>query len=129
MRVSSPRRFLFVLWEGGGNVPLQLALARGLAERGHDVRVLSEDCLAVDVLASDYMLFGPPIAAERAGVPTALLVHNIYVVPEPGKPAPGPGFLPARGPLGRIRDRAVARALVALFNRGLPPVNSARSEH
>jgi MGT family glycosyltransferase len=195
MRTSSPRRFLFVLWDGGGNVPLQLALAKGLVERGHDVRVLTEDCLAADVaaagcrfepfaeapnrasrtedlvrdsqartplgafarardrvvmgpaaayardtrealereevdaMASDYMLFGPPIAAERAGVPTALLVHNIYLVPERGKPAPGPGFLPARGPLGRARDRAVARALLVLFNRGLPAVNRARAEH
>jgi MGT family glycosyltransferase len=193
--VSSPRRFLFVLWEGGGNVPLQLGLARRLVERGHAVRVLTEDCLAADVaaagarfepfaeapnrtsrtedlirdseartplgafarardrvvmgpaaayandtraalereavdaVASDYMLFGPPIAAERAGVPTALLVHNIYIVPEPGKPAPGGGFLPARGPLGRARDRAAARALVGLFNRGLPAVNAARAEH
>jgi MGT family glycosyltransferase len=188
------RRFLFVLWEGGGNVPVQLALAQGLAERGHVVRVLSEDCLAgdvaaagcrfepfveapnranraedlvgdsqartpigafirardrvvmgpaaayandtraalerehVDVLANDYMLFGPPISAEAAGVPTALLVHNTYIVPEPGKPAPGPGFLPARGPLGRTRDRVVGRAFVILFNRGLPPVNRARAE-
>jgi MGT family glycosyltransferase len=83
---------------------------------------------AVDVLASDYMLFGPPIAAERAGVPTALLVHNVYIIPEPGKPAPGPGFLPSRGLLGRTRDRAVSRAFVALFNRGLPAVNRARTE-
>jgi MGT family glycosyltransferase len=194
MRISSPRRFLFVLWEGGGNVPLQLGLANGLVERGHDVRVLTEDCLAADVaaagcrfepfveapnrasrtedlirdseartplgafarardrvvmgpaaayahdtraalereavdaLASDYLLFGPPIASEQAGVPTALLVHNVYIVPEPGKPAPGPGFLPARGPLGRARDRIVSRAFVALFNRGLPAVNRARTE-
>jgi MGT family glycosyltransferase len=186
---------LFVLWDGGGNVPLQLGLAKGLVERGHDVRVLTEDSLAadvtaagcrfepfveapnrasrtedlvrdseartplgafarardrvvmgpaaayandtraalereaVDVLASDYLLFGPPIAAERAGVPTALLVHNVYIVPEPGKPAPGAGFLPARGLLGRARDRVVSRALVALFNRGLPPVNRARTEN
>jgi MGT family glycosyltransferase len=185
---------LFVFWEGGGNVPVQLALATGLVERGHDVRVLTEDCLAADVaaagcrfepfveapnrasrsedlvrdseartplgafarardrvvmgpaaayardtraalereavdtMASDYMLFGPPIAAERAGVPTALLVHNVYIVPEPGKPAAGPGFLPAKGWLGRTRDRAVNRAFLALFNRGLPPVNRARSE-
>jgi MGT family glycosyltransferase len=185
---------LFVFWEGGGNVPVQLALAKGLVERGHEVRVLTEDCLAaevaaagcrfepfveapnranrtedlvrdseartplgafarardrvvmgpaaayahdtraalerepVDAMASDYMLFGPPIAAERAGVPTALLVHNVYIVPEPGKPAAGPGFLPAQGLLGRTRDRAVSRAFVALFNRGLPPVNRARTE-
>jgi MGT family glycosyltransferase len=185
---------LFVFWEGGGNVPVQLALANGLVERGHEVRVLTEDCLAsdvaaagcrfepfvqapnranrtedlvrdseartplgaftrardrvvmgpaaayahdtraalereaVDVMASDYMLFGPPIAAERAGVPTALLVHNIYIVPEPGKPAAGPGFLPAKGLLGRTRDRAVSHAFLTLFNRGLPAVNRAREE-
>jgi MGT family glycosyltransferase len=97
------------------------------AAYAHDTRAALER-EAVDVLASDYLLFGPPIAAERAGVPTALLVHNVYIVPEPGKPAPGPGFLPARGLLGRIRDRAVSRAFVALFNRGLPPVNRARAE-
>ena len=32
----APRRFLFVLWEGGGNVAPQLGLASGLVERGHD---------------------------------------------------------------------------------------------
>jgi MGT family glycosyltransferase len=193
--VSSPRRFLFVLWEGGGNVPIQLGLARALVERGHDVRVLTEDSLIADVaaagcrfepfveapnratrnedlvgdseartplgafarardrvmmgpaaayardtraaierapvdaIASDYMLFGPPIAAESAGVPTALLVHNVYMVPERGKPAPGPGFLPARGRLGRARDRVANPAFLALFNRGLPAVNRARAEH
>jgi MGT family glycosyltransferase len=62
-------------------------------------------------------------------VPTALLVHNVYMVPEPGKPAPGPGFLPARGPLGRARDRIANRAFLALFNRGLPAVNRARTQH
>ncbi|OAI39637.1 hypothetical protein AYO39_02650 [Actinobacteria bacterium SCGC AG-212-D09] len=195
MPASSPRRFLFVLWEGGGNVPIQLGLAKGLVERNHDVRVLTEDCLAADVvaagcrfepfenapnratrdedlvgdsqartplgafarardrvmmgpaaayaldtraalerapvdaIASDYMLFGPPIAGESARVPTALLVHNVYMVPEPGKPAPGPGFLPARGPLGRARDRVANRAFLALFNRGLPAVNDARTRH
>ena len=176
-------------------MPIQLGLARAWSERGHDVRVLTEDSLIADVaaagcrfepfveapnraardedlvgdsqartplgafargrdrvmmgpaaayardtraalerepvdaIASDYMLFGPPIAAESAGVPTALLVHNVYMVPERGKPAPGPGFLPARGPLGRARDRVANRAFLALFNRGLPAVNRARAEH
>ncbi len=175
-------------------MPIQLGLARVLVERGHEVRVLTEDSLIADVaaagcrfepfveapnratrdedlvgdslartplgafargrdrvmmgpaaayardtraalerepvdaLASDYMLFGPPIAAESAGVPTALLVHNVYMVPERGKPAPGPGFLPARGPLGRARDRVANLAFLALFNRGLPAVNRARAE-
>jgi MGT family glycosyltransferase len=191
---SDPRRFLFVLWEGGGNSPMQLELARRLVARGHDLRVLTEDCLAedvrdarcrfepfvdapnrasreqdlvrdweartplgafarardrvmmgpaaayardtraalereqVDALVSDYMLFGVPLAAEAAGVPAALLVHNVYLVPEPGKPAPGPGLLPARGPLGRARDALLGRAFLRLFNSGLPAVNRARAE-
>jgi MGT family glycosyltransferase len=83
----------------------------------------------VDAIATDYMLFGPPVAAEGAGVPQALIVHNVYMVPEAGKPAPGPGFHPARGPLGRARDRAANRAFLALFNRGLPAVNHARAQH
>ena len=34
-------QFLFVLWDGGGNAPPQLALARRLIERGHRVSVLA----------------------------------------------------------------------------------------
>jgi MGT family glycosyltransferase len=37
-----PRKYLFVLWEGGGNVPPILGLARRLVERGHQVRVISD---------------------------------------------------------------------------------------
>lgn len=36
-----PHSLLFVLWDGGGNIPPQLALARRLSERGHRVRVLA----------------------------------------------------------------------------------------
>ncbi|MCP4656349.1 MAG: hypothetical protein GY856_13130 [bacterium] len=35
------RRWLFVLWDGGGNVPPVLLLARALLGRGHQVRILS----------------------------------------------------------------------------------------
>ena len=98
------------------------------AAYAHDTRAAIER-EAVDAMVCDYMLFGPPIAAERAGVPQALIVHNIYMVPEAGKPAPGPGLLPARGPLGRARDFALNRAFVALFSRGLPAVNRARLEN
>ena len=45
-------KFLFVLWEGGGNVPPQLGIARRLVERGHEVRVLTEPCLASAVAAA-----------------------------------------------------------------------------
>jgi MGT family glycosyltransferase len=38
---TRPVRFLLVLWDGGGNIPPQLAVARRLVERGHDVRILA----------------------------------------------------------------------------------------
>ena len=47
--MPNPRSFLFVTLEGGGNVPPVLGLARRLAARGHDVRVLTEPCLRAAV--------------------------------------------------------------------------------
>lgn len=43
--MPAPRTYLFVTFEGGGNVPPVLGVARRLAARGHDVRVLTEPCL------------------------------------------------------------------------------------
>lgn len=45
------RSYLFVTWEGGGNVPPVLGIARRMVERGHDVRVLTEPCLRDAVTA------------------------------------------------------------------------------
>jgi MGT family glycosyltransferase len=39
------KRFLFVMIEGGGNVPAQLSVARRLAARGHDVHVLGDGAI------------------------------------------------------------------------------------
>jgi MGT family glycosyltransferase len=47
-----PRSFLFVLWEGGGNIPPILGLARRLVERGHVVRVISDPCNKLEVLSA-----------------------------------------------------------------------------
>ncbi|HEV2150244.1 MAG TPA: nucleotide disphospho-sugar-binding domain-containing protein [Longimicrobiaceae bacterium] len=190
-----PRRYLFVLWEGGGNVPPQLTLARKLLQRGHRVRVLADPCIredaeaagctfvpftraphrhdrtvesdiirdweartplqafarlrdrimfgpalryaedvleelgreAADVVAVDYTLLGAASGAERAGVPVALMVHTVYQFPSPGMPAPGPGFLPMGGPLGRVRDALFGRLFLRVFATGLPVLNQARA--
>lgn len=45
-------RFLFLLWDGGGNVPPQLGIARRLVTRGHQVRVLTEPSLEPEVTAA-----------------------------------------------------------------------------
>ena len=189
-----PKKFLFVIGEGGGNVPPQLGLARQLVARGHDVRVLTEPCVEddvraigasyvsftnaphrrdrsrnsdfvrdfdartpigrlaafrdrvifgparayaedtmaeieqwrPDVLAADWIRTGIAVAGEAAGVPTALLVHGHNLLPEPGKPPPGFGFLPSRSFLGGARDRIFEGGFLYLFNKGLPALNAAR---
>jgi UDP:flavonoid glycosyltransferase YjiC (YdhE family) len=81
-----------------------------------------------DVLLADMNMLGAMLAAESREIPYAVLVPNIYLRPTPGIPPLGPGFMPARGPLGRLRD-AIMRALGdRLWKKGLPPVNRARAE-
>jgi MGT family glycosyltransferase len=43
--MSEAKRFLFVMWDGGGTVPPELAVARRLIGRGHSVRVLGDPTL------------------------------------------------------------------------------------
>jgi len=187
---------LMVLWDGGGNVPTQLAIARALLERGHRVRVLSygtvedratragaefvrfthapdpdptkpetdlvrdweartplgefarlQDRLVfgpasafardvadevhrvpADVVAFDYLLFGAGIAAEAARVPSVALIHMVFPLAREGVPPFGLGLRPARGPLGRLRDRALARAFELAWRPTLRRANAARAE-
>ena len=190
------KRFLFVLWEGGGNVPPQLGIARRLVQRGHQVRVLGDRRLATDArqagaefapyrraphhdlrnrqddtlrdwepktplarlkrvgdrvifgpaelyardvldeiddfrphaIAVDCLLFGGVAGAEKSGLPSALLMHTIAQMPLAGIPPFGLGLMPARGPVGRLRDRLMWRFLQRTFDRiGLDRVNAARA--
>src|SRR5215470_12576761 len=57
-------RFLFVLFEGGGNVPPQLGIARRLVARGHAVAVLADPVLEPDVRAAG-CTFAPFVTAPR----------------------------------------------------------------
>jgi MGT family glycosyltransferase len=50
--MPAPRSYLFVTFEGGGNVPPVLGVARCLTARGHHVRVLTEPCLRTAVEAA-----------------------------------------------------------------------------
>jgi MGT family glycosyltransferase len=49
---ETAKRFLFAHWEGGGNTPPMLALARRLISRGHSVMVLSDPCNREEVEAA-----------------------------------------------------------------------------
>lgn len=189
-------RALQVIWDGGGNTAPQLAIARELVNRGHDVRILAHDCQRekvtrtgaqfvpyrsapqsdasdpatdllrdweartplggfarvrdrlmygpcglfardvtetlesepADVVAWDYLLLGGGLAAEKARVPSAAVIHQIYPLPVEGVPPFGPGLQPARGRLGRLRDAVIRRALLRAFAPGLGDLNKARRE-
>jgi UDP:flavonoid glycosyltransferase YjiC (YdhE family) len=58
------KRFLFVTWEGGGNVPPELAIARKLVARGHQVRFLADPTIAADARAAG-CAFSPWVTAPH----------------------------------------------------------------
>jgi MGT family glycosyltransferase len=81
-----------------------------------------------DVVLVDTLIPSALSGAEAAGVPAVLLMHGPYLLPRPGAPAIGTGFLPPHGPLGRLRDRAAASLAQRVFRTGLPILNQARAE-
>ncbi|HJY97861.1 MAG TPA: nucleotide disphospho-sugar-binding domain-containing protein [Streptosporangiaceae bacterium] len=81
-----------------------------------------------DVVVVDTMIPSALSGAEAAGVPAVLLMHGPYLLPRPGAPAIGTGFLPPHGRLGRLRDRAAASLAMGVFRTGMPVLNQARAE-
>ena len=60
-----PKTFLFVLWEGGGNIPPMLGLAKRMIARGHKVTVISDPCNEPEALASGCGFFPYTTAPHR----------------------------------------------------------------
>ena len=180
--------FLFVTWDGGGNIPPTVTIATRLIDRGHSVRVLgprslqprveaaggaftgyervpngvpssagtarmgraraaflapelaraaparafAEDVLAElgrrpsDVLVVDFMLAGAIAAGERAGVPTAALMHTAYCLPASGRPPFGPALRAWRGRHGQLRDTAVSMLVRHMKRHALSDLDEAR---
>lgn len=190
-------RFLFTLWDGGGNAPPVLSVAAALVDRGHDVRVLADPVLREDVLAagarhrpwatapqrleravstefvrdfeastptgamarvrdrlvigpapafardtleeldresadvvvSEMLLMGCHIAAEVAGVPSVLLVPNVYPGDVHGRPPFGMGLRPRDDRLGHARDRILAAMGRRLWDKRLGDLNTLRAHY
>jgi UDP:flavonoid glycosyltransferase YjiC (YdhE family) len=81
-----------------------------------------------DLVVVDTLIPSALSAAEAAGRPSVLLMHGPYLLPRPGVPPIGTGFLPARGLLGRCRDQAALALTMRLFRTGMPALNQARAE-
>jgi UDP:flavonoid glycosyltransferase YjiC (YdhE family) len=86
------------------------------------------EALRPDALVSSSMLLGPQVAGEAAGLPVTALMPNIYFLPVPGRPPFGTGWHPARGPIGRARDRAVTALGGRAWSKGLEPLNATRAD-
>ena len=83
---------------------------------------------AADVVVVDTLIPAATFGAEAAGVPTVIVMHGPYMIPRGEVPPLGTGFMPARGNLGRLRDRSAAALALAAFRSGLPALNQARAE-
>ena len=190
-------RILFITWDGGGNTPPQLTIARRLVARGHNVRFLCDPTLEADVRAAgcemspwttaphrttrnrsgdlvrDYEwknplvmirnyvgeFVGKPaprwaadtmaelearrpdvvlvelalpaalIPVEKLGIPSIATCPNIWILPTPGIPPLGPGFAPARGPMGRLRDAIMRWVTTKAFASANAPINATRQAY
>jgi len=47
--MTTPKRYLFAIIDGGGTVPADTSVIRAMVDRGHDVRVLADRVLAPDI--------------------------------------------------------------------------------
>lgn len=72
-----------------------------------------------DLLICDVNSWGSPAVAEAAGVPWVMFCPYFTWLPGRGAPPFGPGMKPMSGPLGRLRDGAVSKAMLTMMNRKL----------
>lgn len=86
------------------------------------------DAVAPDVVVAEYTIFGAFMAAQVRGLPVAGLVPNIWPMPAVGATPFGPGLMPARSFLGRIRDAIFRRVTVAMLDQAVPQLNASRRE-
>ncbi|GAA1752453.1 glycosyltransferase [Agromyces humatus] len=88
------------------------------------------DAIRPDLVVASSLALGAMIGAEACGVPFDILIPNAYPLPAKGMPPFGAGMSPARGPLGRTRDRLARAASTGLIDRyALAKTNALRAEH
>ena len=80
-----------------------------------------------DALLIDCMTWGATAAAEAWGGPWSQWFPFPMPLPSPDVPPFGPGFKPAAGPGGRLRDRLLGPILVRAYESvAVPPLNETR---
>jgi MGT family glycosyltransferase len=87
------------------------------------------EAFAPDVVLCDMFLPATMIPVEARGIPIAGLMANCYVLPTPGIPPMGPGFAPARGLPGRVRDSVLRAVMTRMFSSADGPINEVRASY
>jgi UDP:flavonoid glycosyltransferase YjiC (YdhE family) len=81
-----------------------------------------------DAVMVDAIAYGAQTAAERSGLPRAMLLPSVLPLPGRGIPAYGLGMKPATGPLGRARDAVLWKVVERMFGKAmLPGLNELRA--
>lgn len=87
------------------------------------------DAAPFDLVVSQELLFGPMMAAEKAGVPLALFCANVWPFPTlPGLPPFGAGMGPAENDQDAMLHQMVGQTTRTIFQMGLPALNAARQD-
>jgi MGT family glycosyltransferase len=82
---------------------------------------------SADLVVTCEALFGVMAGCESIGQKFVTLCPNISLAPLPGVPPLGPGLVPARTDEERAQYAAIAQACAAMFDSGLPTLNTARA--
>jgi MGT family glycosyltransferase len=82
-----------------------------------------------DLVVCSMFALGAMVAAEAAQIPFDMLLPNIYMLPAPGMPPMGLGLQPARGAVGRLRDRVVLGLTERSWAKGLAGLNALRDRY
>ncbi len=99
------------------------------ADYARDVSDAIDRCRP-DVVVCSMFCVGGMVAAEAAGIPFVPLFANVYPLPADGLPPFGTGLRPARGPVGRYRDRVLNRLTEYLWDAsGLSRLNALRRQY
>ena len=83
-----------------------------------------------DVLIVDINSWGALTVAEASGLPWVTFSPFTPPLRAAGVPPFGPGLLPAKGPLGRLRDAVVRPLVLGVAEKAMRPgINALRAEH
>ncbi len=118
-------------WKGRNSIDALERLQRAFAacatleipDLQHAINDVQPDALIIDVCTE-----GAAFAAEASRLPWAHYSPFPPMFSSTDAPPYGPGLRPARGPLGRVRDRLATRLLRRVADRHLPPLNAMRTE-